>query len=366
MDAIKQAKLRGLTPQELQLLAYFFENRELTNGQLGKKMGVSEKHIGTLLTGIYKKLSIKGIANTKKDTLYQEYKEDFEALKNNPEHLKAESISPTPPRPRLRPSILIVGILGGFLLISIIVIAVLLNTLRSLNQGEVESPIVQATSTAAILATVPDSTSEAVILPSVTNTYFLNLPTQTPNPTHTPKPTPLPTPKITLPFEDNFDNGINPAWTVQKGTWITANGKLTIVFTEYGVDWILLDEPTLTNYRVTADINVPVGSLEIAVRYPVRQEELLVYKIGPYGHNCWAFDDGRYTNCVVEENDYASDYLNLRLEVSGSNYTAYIDGREIQSFTLTDREKGGIAVGIWCQRGFECPTADNFKVEALP
>lgn len=393
MNHEKQAKLRGLKAQEKEILFYLVEDVNARIIDIAQKIASSEGNTRTLLTGIYTKLDIQGNPMEKREILVREYGEDFSALYPSLEAIKrvedtpSEMFTQATPERRVRPSILIVGILGGFLLISIIVIAVLLNTLRSLNQGEVESPIVQATSTAAILATVPDSTSEAVILPSVTNTYFLNLTTQTPNPTSTPSPvftstntpTTIPTPKIILPFYDNFNNGINPPWEPALGRWlVTSSGATITIGDDDDNGALVLDDPSLTNYRLAVDIYVPhvlsaaQGNVGVVVRYDPKKEENLMFLMNSASRFFWgylkSFNQYFFQLPKVTGNQEANIISNFHLviEVNGNQFTTWVDGTKYDEFTITGYEKGGIALVTACGGTGSCPSFSNVSLEALP
>jgi len=150
------------------------------------------------------------------------------------------------------------------------------------------------------------------------------------------------------------------------GNWITVNGRLTIAFDNYGNKWIALEDPQMQNYRLSANLNRSAGQIEIAVRVQSSQSKLLVYNFGFYGHHCWAFDDGSYTNCIAGELGDLPEQMNIQMTVNGSNFSTLVDGRQTQSISMTDYSKGWIEIGIWCQNGFECPSIDNFKLDALP
>lgn len=199
------------------------------------------------------------------------------------------------------------------------------------------------------------------------------LPTYTPYPSNVPVPTntAIPTASATvfvppangILFQDNFDKGINPEWQQSSGNWITANGRLTIVFQDYKFMWLYLDAPQWQNYRVEANIDRPNGQVLIAVR-----NQSLAYKIGFYPNkNCWTYLDSADPDCIVgESQQFASENFNIELDVNNNEYVALIDGVEAQRITLNGQTKGGVSIGIYCQQGFECPSIDNFKVTYLP
>ena len=125
--------------------------------------------------------------------------------------------------------------------------------------------------------------------------------------------------------------------------------------------WLKLDAPVSQNYRIEVNINKPGGQVLVAVR-----DRSLAYYVGYYGANCWAFVDSTKPNCIVGTADEKFSKLNLELDVQNNEFVAIVDGTEIQRITMNGKPEGGIELGIYCQRGFECPSVDNFKVTYLP
>jgi hypothetical protein len=237
----------------------------------------------------------------------------------------------------------------------------------------------------------PSDTPPSSIMPSATLAPVVP-PANTPIPTDIPEPTALPTtpppeiviapptdtplpstptPKITLPFTDNFE-GEDFVWEPVRGNWFIANRKLTVDKDDVGMSWIGLDEPSLEDYRVTVDIEVPIigtaneGDFAVGVRWIRGQSKILAYaKHRLLSESGWAIFTADSVNGdpVVGYDVRVSDHFQLVLEVKGNSYKALIDGFEAQSIIYPGFEKGGIILGIRCVT--DCPTFDNFKLEPL-
>ncbi len=191
--------------------------------------------------------------------------------------------------------------------------------------------------------------------------------------TNTPVPTPLlpvvPTQTSFVPptdgmlFQDDFDNGISPQWETTSDNWITNNGKLTISFERYGYFWARLNNPAWQNYHVQMDVDRSAGQVLVAVR-----NQAIAYWDGFYGHDCWTnkMDMDFYGDCIAGEAKETAREIHLELDVNGNKFTALVDGIEAQTLTSNVSPNGGVAIGIYCQGGFYCPTIDNFKVTYLP
>lgn len=223
-------------------------------------------------------------------------------------------------------------------------------------------------------STISAPTAPAPTIPVLTiSAPTISPPTITPYPTNTMAPTitsiPSATPTIFIPpangilFQDNFDKGFNSSWHQSSGNWITANGRLTLIFEEFKFMWLNLNIPQTQHYRIEANIDRSAGQVLIVVN-----GNTIGYLIGFYGKNCWQNDFSGNAECIVGEadRDLARKTINLELEVNNNEYIAMMDGAKAQSITMKNQSNGGISVGIYCQRGFACPSIDNFKVTYLP
>jgi DNA-binding CsgD family transcriptional regulator len=194
----KKARLQSLDEREKAVLEYIIANKDVKIIDIANKLHFAESTTRNILTSIFTKLEVPERERDKRGYLVSEYAETFRGQDEKLPEVKPTSEIPstppqipskppeepkiniTPPGRRVNPTALVIGILGGFALISVCVIGVLLFIIFRLNQ-----PLTArvATNTPEVVAIIPTST------PTV--------PTSTP--TITPTPTPIPpTPTITL------------------------------------------------------------------------------------------------------------------------------------------------------------------------
>lgn len=192
-------------------------------------------------------------------------------------------------------------------------------------------------------------------------------------PSPTEAPTLLPTPAISLPFTDNFDNGADPKWRVLSGNWITVDGRYTVLQQDGQSGWYLsmLDDPTWSNYRVSVNVQIPngysagQGHVVLVVRTLNTQTKYLGFRIGDSMKGGWALIAG----ASYDEQPIAGygrgvpDSASYELEVNGDSFTARVNGQTFQQITLTGYRQGGVGLGIQCVN--QCPSFDDFRVEAL-
>jgi len=205
-------------------------------------------------------------------------------------------------------------------------------------------------------------------------------PSSTPFPTNIPYPTNTPKPSIPLPFTDDFSNGINPPWYVYSGKWLTTGTGATITITDKDpvTGALILDDPTLTNYRLSVKVHSPgvlsacQGDLGVVVRYRADRDQNLMYFMNSASRFYWGYTDslspsfGSLNQITdVMKANIISDFV-MELEASGNNFTARIDGAKYDSFSLTGYESGGVALVPVCGCVGYCPSFSNFSLEPLP
>jgi hypothetical protein len=194
----------------------------------------------------------------------------------------------------------------------------------------------------------PFETPWLVVLPTGTLPPTSLVPTQT-----------FPPPVNGVLFEDNFDQGINPAWKQMSGTWITMDGRLTIIEDEYTIEWIDIGSSDWHSYRVEATIDRSRGDVYVGLR-----ARALFYRIS--GHDCWTMDYSVNGDCMGDATAMTEPKRNFIFDVDGDQFTAYSNGSKLQTITFPRLPNGGVSIGILCNPGFACPSLDNFKVTALP
>lgn len=416
MDAKKQEKLRGLKFLEKKFVYFLLqdENKDRKIDDFNELLGCTADNVHTLLTKIYKSLNVIGWDNEKRDILIREYKEDFQFLypnlesiikeeedrkskkkqPNNPSSNSGNSsntlpnetsqgkntgrkIDVDPPERRTNPIIVIIGILAGFVLISVIVIVVLLNTIRALNRTDNSQPPANPV--------FPTSTFAPSVLPTDLPLVATDIPTETGTPTNTTIPptatptptiTPSPTPAITLPFSDNFDNGVSPLWQTIGGTWLISNGRWTDLPKDDNAevfDFNLLPDPKVKNFRISTTVYTETSQgylpmLGIVIRAPSGNNGYLAFYMRN-NESYFAILGNDYNNveALVGKTEIGvSSGAKVTVDVVGNTYTAKINGREVQNITLSGWESGDVGIMDICWFKPPCPSFDNFSIEPLP
>lgn len=232
-----------------------------------------------------------------------------------------------------------------------------------------------------------EATSTPVVITLPANTAmptYTPLPTYTPFPTLLPTQTAIPTPTATLfvppangiLFQDTFDTGKSPEWNEYGGQWIVSNGELTILADdEDSYKWIALRKPEWKNYTLSLTVNIPFqnsaaqSDVAVAVRNEGSQSSYLGVPVDTIRNRVyWAFIEG-YSDTAIAGLNEGFEFIsgsNMELEVQGDNYTLRVNGREIQTITMSGYNSGGISLGIYCYSTLGCPSFDNVKVTYLP
>ena len=161
------------------------------------------------------------------------------------------------------------------------------------------------------------------------------------------------TPQI---FSDNFNNNVADGWTQQMGSWTVASGayRVSVGIIENGISTVnnlnLKDCVIQTQLRFTDSVGFRAGivfryldndhyySLEISNEYD--KIDLVKYSPGnsEYGQNL-------QQNIVSLTSNV--DYL-LKLEVAGSSFSAFLDGKKV--LTATDDSYSSGLVGLKARR----------------
>ncbi|HZK60452.1 MAG TPA: LuxR C-terminal-related transcriptional regulator [Anaerovoracaceae bacterium] len=398
MSEKKKARLNTLSEREKEVLNYLMVDKDTNITVIARDLDRGEQTIRGNLTEIYRKLEVEGEGNEKRANLVREYLEDYtelflkaDGIKTHPEG--PEMFSPAPP-PKPNHIVVIIGVLSGFLIISIIAIAFLLNTISSLIHPQQNNPIVEGLTN--LFRTQPPTLSiETLINERLTQTALANqaliltqasatptitftpsptiIPTNTPiPPTATPKPTN--TPLIPIPYKADFSQVIGPEWNVLSGNWYMKNNSLTVIPSNGGSrDWIFIDEPILKNYRLKLTVNTPYmgsagqGDIIILVRYdPTRSEQIGLFAQAFVGgrFGIWSDINGKPESSLIGFS--FSGISTYTIEILDSNYTLFVNGQSIGSIVLDGFDGGGIGLSIACGSSSSCPSVSNLSIEPLP
>jgi len=211
-------------------------------------------------------------------------------------------------------------------------------------------------------------TKEAVVVP--TNTAI----------PPTPAPTKTPSPKISLPFYDNFSNGIGSPWNVVVGKWIVTETGATISISEDDNDTgsILLNDQTLTDYKLRVKVHTPhifapsQGQFGVVVRYSSTKDQNIILYMDSNSRFRWAYieslsDLSFYQPPVtgVEKRDLGDTDVTVEIEVSGNTFTARVDGAKVDQFSMAGFENGGFALVTKCGSIGSCPSFSDLSIEQI-
>jgi len=231
-----------------------------------------------------------------------------------------------------------------------------------------------------ITATFPPAANPSDTALPIASEAFTPTITLAPIPTFTAMPTYTSKPTISLPFADNFSNGVSSPWTVVSGKWIvdSTGATITIMDGDNQTGSILLDDPSMTNYRLRVNVHSPnvlsayQGGLAVVVRYRSDHDQNLAFNMNSANRFAWGYLSSllnldfylpRITS--VQKTNIISDFT-LEIEVQGNNFVARVDGEKYDSFTMSGYETGGIALVTLCGNVGSCPSFSNFSLEPLP
>jgi len=195
----------------------------------------------------------------------------------------------------------------------------------------------------------------------------------------TPAPTKTPSPKISLPFYDNFSNGINSPWKVGYGNWFVTDSGASISIGDLNDDSgsIVLDDPTLSDYKMSVKVHTPhmwsanQGQFGVIVRYGSNRDENIIFYMDSNGRFKWSFIESLselsfYQPAVTGvDKDAGSTDVTLEIEVKGNTFIAKVNGAKIDQFSMTGYEKGGVVLMTKCGNVGSCPSFSDFSIESI-
>jgi len=209
--------------------------------------------------------------------------------------------------------------------------------------------------------TIPPTPTETLI-PTITNTSpptNTPVPTDTPTITHTPLPSATPEPIL---FEDDFEDGLDPAWVILDGDPIISNGRLNA--NEH--TWLAIGLPTWTNYSVEffgkcSTYEYVQGSPCITGVRAQDKDNMVAVKWSYYDLEWYVVENGNWDNMPdtryrkVNNNPY-----DLIITANQNNYNYNVRG-ENKPFSREIYPQGYIV--FWLRAG---SWIDEFRVIALP
>ena len=205
-----------------------------------------------------------------------------------------------------------------------------------------------ATSAPATATTMPADTPTATPLVDTPTPH----PTATPQPTTAPQPTTDPNPPLSLPFSDNFNNGLNPQWRVIGVEPITSDGQLTSPIDQETT--VEIGNASLDNYTLEFTLSSHEGKgfdNNSKIRFFFSPTFQALMEIDYYGSTriqWYDFKENEWklisTSSEFSVNKFGS---RIKLEVSGDTYSAYVDGQLVNRIIYGQREGGApLAINI--------------------
>jgi len=150
---------------------------------------------------------------------------------------------------------------------------------------------------------------------------------------------------------------------------------LSFVTSTYIIQFIVLDDPTWTNYNISLDTHIPVlgsanqGEVSIIIRYSRLRQEQIYFYLGRISGAGWVVGNPQeiHPKYISERENRASiqDNNHIQLEAYGNNFTAYINGSFVQTISINGFDNGGVMLGIRCNNEGTCPSIDNILIEPI-
>ncbi len=198
-------------------------------------------------------------------------------------------------------------------------------------------------------------------------------------PTSTTAPTKIPSPIVSLPFYDDFSNGISSPWSVAVGNWFVTESGATISINEKDdkTGSIVLDDPTLTDYKLRVKVHTPhmwaasQGQFGVIVRYGSNRDQNIIFYMDSNGRFKWSYteslsDFSFYLDPITGVNkDFGDTNVTLEIEVIGNTFIARVDGAKIDQFSMAGYESGGIVLMTKCGSPGSCPSFSDLSIEPI-
>lgn len=167
-------------------------------------------------------------------------------------------------------------------------------------------------------------------------------PTYTPYPTYTsiPFPTIPPTPSISLPFSDNFDNGMKSEWKVIQGQPLIVDGRLSSTGSS-NEKAVLEIGDSFTNYTAEFDFELLPNShyMGFIIGRQIR------YTGTDYCCNLWeSFSGGQWEYIADGAPNGTGRNGHAQVVVSGNTYSLFINGQMVSKITYGMPSSGPFAI----------------------
>jgi DNA-binding CsgD family transcriptional regulator len=391
-------QLRSLTERQREVLSLVCEGKEYK--EVGEELFITENAVKAHMANIYEKLGLIYLSRTpRKKSLFDTY---CPALKSS--HFEPSENEPTEPETASEEAIKIVeederalmvvepeiiDIIppekpkkkkrrrnGWKWILALIIIALL--TFGGFKVYEFAAGFIGSLQIQASPAEEEEQEPIAQVIP--TNTTRLPEPTTRPtNTVFTPIPQPTRTqfPKVSLPFNEDFSNGINSPWTVGYGNWFVTDSGASISISDLNDDSgsIVLDDPTLTDYKVKVKVHTPhmwsanQGQFGVIVRYGSHRDQNIIFYMDSNGRFKWSYIESLSELSFYQppvtgvDKDAGSTNVTLEIEVIGNTFIAKVNGGKIDQFSMAGYERGGVVLVTKCGNVGSCPSFSDLSIE---
>lgn len=179
----------------------------------------------------------------------------------------------------------------------------------------------------------------------------------------TPTATLAPTPQSMVLFEDNFDDGLADEWTVEYGSPVLVDGKLSAS----EETWFSVGDPSWTDYIVSFWLVTPnspwynTGNNIIGVRAP-DLDNMIAYRFASYEGDFRIRKSGTWNEIPGTGGRGYGVYNKLvKLVVEGEKITIYVGDKKLLDYINTEFPQGKVYLRL--KQGAQI---DDFVVESLP
>ena len=190
------------------------------------------------------------------------------------------------------------------------------------------------------------------------------VPPDTATPPQTPTETLVPTPAVTLPFRDNFNDGLSDLWEVQSGTWRIVDGVLN-PDPDCRNCAIFVGDESWTDYAVKVDLVHSCATNErVFVR--VTADSYMMFEISTLWVKLIVSNQGQKTEIASNRITTLPCRMqyNIRIEAKGPSFLVYLNGDHLMSATDSMVVRGRVGLGASNSESYY-RMFDNFEVTPL-
>ena len=241
-------------------------------------------------------------------------------------------------------------------ILAVVVICVLL-ALTYLPQAQQAAGLLQnKLAVTPVLATNPTPEIVVTTEPEVVVTV------EEPIPTPEAQSTPLPSGVL---FEDDFREGLDPAWETMQGDWWMINEGLGTTSAPSENPEILVGQTSWTDYAIEFDVNTHTVFDTVFAGIRVSDQAGLWFRFGRGDEQLLLCRDDECKAVVSEDTRNLPDIDHVRITAEGNHFATFVNGNKFFSMSSEYPSSGKAGFTISCEDTSHCTTIDNFKVTVL-